>query len=203
MAVTETLFALVATYGIWIVATSAYLSCLMLPVPTSAVMLAAGAFSASDDLVLWQIWLAAFLAAVLGDQTGFAIGRLGGAPLFERLKRKPKRGKLIERAGAMLDRWGGLGVFFSTWLVAPLGPWVNLIAGSVRLNWARFAFWDAAGEAIWVTSYLSLGYVFADRLEDISTFLGNSIGALTAGAVTILLGTLMFRAKRRSKMAKS
>lgn len=61
---TETIYSLVTSYGIWVVAASAFLSCLLVPIPTALVMLAAGAFAAAGDLVLWQVWLAGWLAAL-------------------------------------------------------------------------------------------------------------------------------------------
>ena len=57
---------------------SAFLSCLLVPIPTSLMMLTGGAFAAAGDIALWQVALAAWVGAVLGDQTGFFIGRKGG-----------------------------------------------------------------------------------------------------------------------------
>ena len=48
----ETVFALITTYSVYVIFASAFLSCLMLPLPTSLMMLAGGAFVASGDLVL-------------------------------------------------------------------------------------------------------------------------------------------------------
>ena len=69
---TELFFGLVATWGLVIIALSAYFSCRAVPVPTSAVMLAGGAFAAAGDLVLWQVCGVAYIAA--GRITRFAGG---------------------------------------------------------------------------------------------------------------------------------
>ncbi len=180
---TETLFALIATYGPLAVLSAAFLSCLALPIPTSLMMLAGGAFAAAGDLVLFEVALYAYAGAVLGDQTGFAIGRYGGTPVAERLARAPARRAVLDRARGVVDRHGGLGVFFSTWAVAPLGPWVNFVAGATGLSWARFAVWDTLGELIWVTLYVGLGYGFASQVETLATAMGNLSGLLAAVAV--------------------
>lgn len=194
---TDLLFSLVASYGLVVVLLSAYLSCLALPVPTAFVMLAAGAFSASGDMVFWQTLLAAFGGAVCGDQTGFRIGRYGGARVMAFLNRDPTRAKLVARAHRVVDRWGGVGVFFSTWLFAPLGPWVNLAAGAAGLSWLRFTLWDVAGEAIWITFYLSLGYLFSDRITELADILSNSVGLLLAGLAAVVSGYLLRNRLRR------
>lgn len=190
---TETALSLVASYGAIIVALCAFFSCLLVPIPTSIVMLSAGAFVAAGDLEAAQLWLAAWAAAVLGDNTGYFLGRTSGAALLARLGRTPSRGKIISKAQASLRERAGLGVFFSTWLFAPLGPYVNIVAGSVRMRWPRFLLWDAAGEAIWVSFYLGLGYLFGDRVEDLATLLGNTSGFLVAGLVTVGLGVALVR----------
>lgn len=195
---TETLFGIVAAWGLWVVAGSAFLSCLAFPIPTFAVMLAGGAFAASGDLGLWSVLATAYLAAVAGDQTGNQIGRLGGASLVERLKRRPKRAALIIRAEDTVQKWGGLGVFFSTWLVAPLGPYVNFVSGAARLGWARFLLWDAAGEAIWVTAYVSLGYGFGERLDDLTDIVGSWGGLISSVSIAIIAGVLLLRAAMAS-----
>ncbi len=187
----DTFLTLTATYGVWIVMGSAYLSCLAVPIPTALVMLAAGAFAASGDLDYSTLLPLAWMAAVLGDQTGYWIGRKAGSRLLDRLGRSPGRHHLIERARSTVRQQGGLGVFFSTWLFAPLGPWVNLTAGVAGLGWTRFTLWDAAGEAIWVTGYLSLGFFFGDQLDALVAFMGNLSGFLVAGLATVGLGWML------------
>lgn len=194
----EVLFGYVSTYGLPVVAISAYLSCLAIPIPTFAVMLAGGAFAATGDLVLWQVMAVAFAGAVLGDQTGYQIGRWSGPSVIATLSRNRRREKLISRARETINSWGGIGVFFSTWLFAPLGPWVNLAAGAVRLSWSRFTIWDAAGEAIWVSLYVSLGFLFAGRLSEISDFAGDWAGLISSTAITLFLGVLLVRAIQQS-----
>jgi len=189
----DSVLSLVSIYGVLIVAISAYLSCLLVPIPTSLVMLSAGAFVAAGDLTAASVWIAAWGAAVLGDQTGYWIGRTGGAPLLSRLARRPARAKFLEKAEGYVDRHGGIGVFLSTWLFAPLGPYVNFVAGSVGMKWLRFSLWDIAGEAIWVSGYLGLGYLFGDRIEALSSLLSSASGFLVAGLFTIGLGVLLWR----------
>lgn len=194
----ETLYTLTASYGIWLVCACAYLSCLAIPIPTALVMLAAGAFSAAGDLPFLPLLGAAWGAAVLGDQTGYWIGRRAGPPIIAALSRAPSRAALIARGHRQLQRSAGVGVFLSTWLFAPLGPWVNLLAGATDVSWRRFTLADISGEAIWVTVYLGLGYLFGDRLDAIAGLMGNLSGFLAAGAVTVALGALLLRHHRDS-----
>lgn len=196
---TDLFFALVSTYGTLLIAVATFLSCLAIPIPSSFVMLAGGAFVASGDLGLWAVLLSSYGGAVLGDQTGFRAGRYGGARLEARISRVPARAAVLARARAFVSRWGGPGVFFSTWLVAPLGPWVNVAAGAAGMGALRFTLWDAAGEAVWVALYVGLGYAFAASIDDLAALMGNAVAALSAGAVALGLGALLIRAAKRRR----
>ncbi len=196
---TDLFFDLVSTFGAVVIAVTTFLSCLAVPFPSSFVMLAGGAFVASGDLSAWSVLGAAYGGALLGDQAGFQAGRYGGARLEARLAARPARAALLDRARAMVDRWGGVGVFFSTWLVAPLGPWVNLIAGATGMNVLRFTLWDAAGEAIWVAVYVGLGWSFAANISTLASVMGNAVAALVLATAAAGLGALLLHAARRPK----
>ncbi|MCR9110406.1 DedA family protein [Marivita sp. XM-24bin2] len=196
---TDTLFGLVADYGVWVIAASCYLSCLLVPIPTSLLMLAGGAFVASGDLDGGTVLAGAWLGAVLGDQTGYAVGRRFG-PLLTRLTdTNAARKKLYARATETVRHKGEIGVFFSTWLFAPLGPWVNMAAGASGLHWVRFTLWDAAGEAIWVFGYIVLGYSFAGQVTQISELTSSFSGFLVAALATGMLGWMLMRAVRKAR----
>lgn len=193
---TDALLALVPQYGAALLMVVTFLSCLALPVPASIMMLTGGAFAAGGDLSLLSVGGAAFAGAVAGDQAGYAIGRFGEGWIDRQTRAHPRRLALLERARAFSRRWGGPGVFFSRWLVSPLGPYVNFLSGAADVGWRRFALWAMAGEAVWVGLYVGLGYGFASRLEAVAEILGNVSGALAAGLVTVLLGLFLWKRMR-------
>lgn len=188
---TDTLFLLVATYGGAALFVVTFLSCLAVPVPSSLMMLTGGAFAASGDLLLETTALAAYIGAVAGDQLGYFLGR-SGAPVLERWAgRRRARMLLLGRARASIQRWGGPGVFFSRWLVSPLGPYVNFASGAGEMRWLRFALWGATGELVWVGLYVGLGYAFASNLTAVAEFSADLTGLFAGLAVTLLLGALL------------
>jgi len=127
---TDTLLALVPTYGVWLILLALPLSCLALPVPSSILVMTAGGFAAAGDLTLWQVQAAAFAGFVAGDQVTYGIARVGGAPLVARMKARPKLGPVFAKAEAMLNRRGTLAVFLSRTIFSPLGPYMGYLSGS-------------------------------------------------------------------------
>ena len=188
-------------YGLWAVMISAFLSCLLVPIPTSVMMLTAGALAAVGDLVLAPLMLAAFAGAVTGDQAGYWIGRRFGAPALARLDHSPARRAVLARARRLIARRGGIGVFLSRWALAPLGPYVNLVAGAGGLTWGRFTAWDVAGEALWVTLYVGAGYAFSDNIAAVAEVSGDLLG-LAVALVVAGVAALWLRATLRAQKAR-
>lgn len=194
---TEYLLELVPTYGLWLLASVTFLACLALPVPCSILMLTAGGFVATGDLVLWQVMGSALVGAVVGDQVGYRIGLVGGNGLLTRLSAHPKRGALIARAVDQMDRRGALGIFLTRWLFAPVGPWANFAAGATAFSYARFTLWAIAGEVVWVSLYVLLGYGFAGNIEAASEMAGSALGILAGVAAMLGFGYWLVSAMRQ------
>ena len=188
---------LVPTYGLWLLASVTFLACLALPVPCSILMLTAGGFVATGDLVLWQVVAAALIGAVLGDQVGYRIGKVGGHGLLTRLAANPKSGALITRAVDQMDRRGAIGIFFTRWLFAPIGPWANFAAGATAFHYGRFTIWAIAGEVVWVSLYVLLGYSFAGNIEAASEMAGSALGILAGVAAMLGFGYWLVSAMRQ------
>ncbi|WP_377506215.1 DedA family protein [Octadecabacter sp. R77987] len=195
--VADFVLGLVADYGVRIVFIVTFLSCLALPVPSSLLMLASGGFAATGDLSLAAVAAAAFSGAVLGDNTGYWGARRLGMGARGWLTRSPRRAQLLTRAARFLGERGGPSVFFSCWLVAPLGPYMNYVCGLTGYSWPRFALWGIAGEIVWVGLYVGLGYSFADSITAVSGVLGNASGFVTAMVLVIGLGWWLWRASRK------
>lgn len=179
---TETVLALVPVYGLSLIALATFLSCLAVPIPASLVMLSAGGFAAAGDLVLWQVAMAALAGAVLGDQAGYVVGRVG-ARWIDGQRATPKQAALFAKATGYLRDKGTWAVFFSRWLVSPLGPYVNFAGGAAHLGWGRFTRAGVLGETVWVAIYVGLGASFAEDILALADLMGSASGLLAALAV--------------------
>jgi membrane protein DedA with SNARE-associated domain len=191
---TDWLLALVPTYGVWLLAATTFLSCLAIPIPSSVLMIAAGGFVAAGDLGLVATAGAAWGGALAGDQTGYWIARRAGQGLVDRLG---SRAAPLTRARDLLIRRGGLAVFLTRWLLAPLGPYTNFAAGIAPLRWGTFVLCGALGSACWVALYVTLGYLLMGNLAAASGMAFKFLGAIGAGGIAVGLA-LWLRARLRA-----
>ena len=180
---TQDLMALLPQWGPWLLAASAFLSCMMVPVPTSALLLTAGALSGTGHLHLPWLVLAAFAGASVGDVAAFSLARRLG-PWLNRAG--TKRAQLMERAQDFIARRGLLAVFLSRWLITPLGPAINYVAGAAGMALPRFAIASFAGELLWAVIHLGIGHLVGRN------FRNDEGAALKALAVGLVLAGLLF-----------
>jgi membrane protein DedA with SNARE-associated domain len=181
-------YALIPRHGPSVLFVAALLSCAGAPIPTSAMMMAAGAFIAAGDMGLWETAALTLLGALIGDQIGYVAGRYGGEPLWARFRRNPKLAPTMDRAQAELGRRAFVAVLLSRFPLSALGPWINLAAGATGVDWRRFSAGVAVGDAVWVGIYLVGGYFFADRVKAMGVTMTSALLALALLAVAGLLG---------------
>jgi membrane protein DedA with SNARE-associated domain len=191
---TEWLLAALPTYGLPALSASIFLACLGVPLPASMMLLLSGAFVASGDLPVVLTVLTAFGSAVIGDNTGFLLGRYASGFLA-------RHTEAIQKVGAYLQERGAWAIFLSRWLVAPLGPAINLAAGASAVSWRRFLAPELAGEVVWVGLYVSLGAAFGHALTMLSDALSTFIGLATS--LTLMAIAIRLLRQHRVRQRKS
>ncbi|MEZ5755290.1 MAG: DedA family protein [Paracoccaceae bacterium] len=190
---TDTLLTLVPEWGAILIAVMNFFACLALPIPASLVMLAAGAFAVAGDLDPLPLWIGALVGASLGDQAGYWLGRAFGPRLIDRLSRRRRTAALLDRAVTWLEQRRLPAIFLSRWLVSALCPYVTFAAGAARINWAGFTLPAIAGECVWVSLYIGLGYTFSTDIEELGAVLGNLAAAIGAAVTAVILGRILWR----------
>ncbi|MEM5472509.1 VTT domain-containing protein [Hoeflea sp. AS60] len=158
------------------------------PLPTSLALLTLGALAANGDAELWTAFIWALTGTTLGDQAGFLAGRFVARSAEGRPGFLSGMARKARAAEPKLEKWGASGVFFTRWLFTPLGPAINIASGITGLPWVRFTAWAVAGEVVWVSIYIGLGYSFGSNIETLSGILGNLSMALAMLALAAFLG---------------
>ncbi len=179
--------ALIPAYGGPALFLVAGLSCFGLPIPGSIALLASGAFVAGGDMALSTALVAGFAGAVVGDQAGYWLGAGLGRRAIDALSGRRAMRAALDSAAAFSERRGVLAVFLSRWLVAPLGPAINLVSGTIGMPWLRFSIPGALGEVVWVAVYVGLGAAFSRSVVALAELLGDLTWFLAAGVIAVAL----------------
>ena len=140
----------------------------------------------------------AAVGASAGDQIGYAIGHWGGKALINRLLRMLGKSDGFLQVEARATKLTGAGVFFSRWLLTPLGPWVNFASGMANYSWLRFSVWDFLGETLCAVLYICVGLAFSDRVQAVADVLGNLAWAAVGVVIAAFLGWKLFSRQRQN-----
>jgi membrane-associated protein len=128
--------------------------------PGDSVLFSAGLVAAAHGEVNILILVTViFIAAFVGDQVGFVLGRKIGRPYLERHK-GPKIQKMIERSERFYERTGWWAV-----VAARFFPWIRTfvppIAGASHMNYYKFLSANALGALLWGVGITLAGYYAA------------------------------------------
>jgi membrane protein DedA with SNARE-associated domain len=170
-----------------------------LPLPGETALIAGAALAGEGKLHLAPLLACAWLAAVLGDNIGFAIGRFGGRRLIVRYGAKIgiTESRLV-RVEAVFRRYGGAVVLVARFF-ALLRQLNGIVAGTVGMGWWRFLSYNAVGAALWVSAWGFGVYYFGQTLGHVLTRihgLGYVIGLL---ALILIVGSIALYGWRRGR----
>jgi membrane-associated protein len=100
-------------------------------------------------------------AAVLGNQSNYAIGRHIGPRVFHWEQSRFFNKRAFEQAHAFYERYGGITLILGRFMpfVRTFAPFV---AGVAQMTRRRFTFFDVTGGTLWVVSVTGAGYLFGN-----------------------------------------
>lgn len=190
-------------YGYWTVAVALLLENAGLPVPGETVLLFASFLAYSErELSLPWIIVVGTVAATLGDNLGYALGRRGGRPLLERYKHWFRiSDRTVQRGERMFVRYGSATIFFARFIFG-LRIIVGPLAGVLRMPWKQFALFNFLGAAVWVTVIALVGYFFGSQWDRVLRVLKEVDAGIFIAATGVIL-ILWLRHHRRKALRKA
>jgi membrane protein DedA with SNARE-associated domain len=165
-----------------------------LPVPGETALLAAGALAGSGHLLLPAVIAVGTVAAILGDNLGYWIGRRGGRAVLLRDGRfAHHRRRAVAKGDAFFARHGAKTVFLGRWVpgVRVVGA---VLAGASAMPWRTFLVYNATGALAWSASVSGIAAAFG--VAGAATWMAVTFGAaLLVGALAAARQRL--RSRRR------
>jgi membrane-associated protein len=129
--------------------------------PGDSLLFIVGATAATGLLDITMALGVMFAAAVLGNQTNYAIGRWFGPRVFHWENSRWFNKKGFDKAHAFYEKYGGVTLIAGRFMpfVRTFAPFV---AGVTMMTRRRFTFFDITGAVLWIGGITLLGYVFGN-----------------------------------------
>jgi membrane-associated protein len=175
----------------------AFLASFSVPLPSTAILLASGAFAAQGYLNFYLVLLAGWLGNIAGDSAIYYVARYFGKEILERigLRRLLVSKKFIKLENGFADH-AASAIFLSRFLVPSLGSPVDILAGLAKVSFKKFIILEVTGELIYEILYGGLGYLFVSQWQNIYQILENLTLILIIIMALVIL--LRYRLKRKS-----
>jgi membrane protein DedA with SNARE-associated domain len=188
-------------YGLWAIGLLITLEDFGVPVPGETILIAGAIYAGAGRLNIVALGVVAFVAAVTGDNIGFAIGHFGGRALALRFgKYVFLTEERLDKAEAFFDRRGSIVITFARF-VEGLRQANGIIAGITGMHWLRFLVFNAIGAALWVGTWVTIGYFAGNNITTIYHYITLYSYYVLAGLVVLIVGYIVWRRRRRAAAA--
>jgi membrane protein DedA with SNARE-associated domain len=188
-------------YGLWAIFFLVLVEDFGIPVPGETVIIAASIYAGSGRLNVVAVGVVAFVAAVFGDNIGYGIGRFGGRRLVDRWGKyvflTPER---LDKAEDFFDRQGAKIITIARFIEG-LRQANGIIAGITKMHWLRFIAYNALGAALWVGTWVSIGYFAGQHIDTIYSIITRYSLYVAIAAVVVILALIARHVLRKRRQA--
>jgi membrane-associated protein len=148
--------------------------------PGDTLLLATGVFAAQGKLpVSLSLAIALIaLAAILGDNTGYQIGKLSGKRLFHKKDGILFRQEYVERTETIYERYG-VKIMSLAHFIPIVRTFAPVVAGIGKMPRGQFFIFDAIGDIAWAIIVTLLGYWFGSKIPNIDHYILPTILIVT------------------------
>jgi membrane protein DedA with SNARE-associated domain len=184
-------------YGYWALFGAILLENFGMPVPGETLLIASALLASRGGMHIVPVLLIACVAAVTGDNIGYAIGRYGGRRLVFRYGRYVLiTEERLQKAEGFFRRYGGAVVVVARFL-AGLRQLNGIVAGTVKMRWRRFLVYNMLGAALWVGFWGILFYELGDQAGRFAASFNKMEFLLICGLVMALVILAVHLLQRR------
>jgi len=174
--------AFVAQYGAWVYALLFLIifvetGVVVMPfLPGDSLLVIVGAMCGAGLMSLPLVMGLLLVAAILGDQTNYTIGRYFGPRVFQWEDSRFFSRKGFDQAHAFYEKYGGITIILARFMPF-IRTFVPFVAGVADMTRSKFTLFNVVGGFIWVVGLTLAGYLFGN-LPFVQTHLSKIIWAL-------------------------
>ncbi|MFC8146538.1 DedA family protein [Streptomyces paradoxus] len=128
--------------------------------PGDSLLFTAGLFVAEGTYITQPLWLVCtliVLAAVIGDQVGYMIGKFLGPKLFSRPNSKLFKQENLDKAHEFMEKYGPKAIVLARF-VPIVRTFAPIVAGAGRMKYRTFLTYNIIGGIAWGTGVTLAGY---------------------------------------------
>jgi membrane-associated protein len=167
-------------------------------VPGDVILALGGVYAARRELNLEAVIFIGIFAAIIGESTGYWLGRRFGRGLIQRIPLVRLLDRRFEDAERYFKKRGGITVALGRYATAA-GAFVPFVAGISKMPFGTFLAFDVPAISIWATGITLIGYYFGRNLDTVDRILARFGYIMLAVLVVFLVGQFVLKRVRRTR----
>jgi len=157
-------------------------------------------FTGTIQISVWWVGLAVGLAAFLGGEVGYYIGKKAGPRIFERKETGLFSIANVKRTNAFFERFGGSAVILARF-VPIVRTFAPIAAGVGKMNYRKYSLYNAIGAFIWGTGVTTLGFLLGN-IKPVADFVIKYVDVVLLAVVLLTLIPTVFHVVQASLKAR-
>lgn len=129
--------------------------------PGDSLIFAAGTFAAIGKMNFWLLIVIIIMSAILGDTVNYEIGKHFGKKILNNKKFKLIKDENLKKAEDLVKQYGGTAVLLARFMPI-IRTIVPFVVGMGELHYPKFIKYNAIGGIVWVSLFLTMGYLFGN-----------------------------------------
>src|SRR3954447_3055223 len=127
--------------------------------PGDSLLFVVGALAGAGLMNLPLVLVLLIAAAILGNQSNYAIGRYFGPRVFQWESSRFFNREAFDQAHAFYEKYGGVTIVLARFMPF-LRTFAPFVAGVAEMTRPKFTLYDVTGGTLWVGSIVTAGYMF-------------------------------------------
>ncbi|MFT4148216.1 MAG: VTT domain-containing protein [Micrococcaceae bacterium] len=167
--------------------------------PGDSLLFTAGMFCATGviKMDIFLLMFLTFLAAFVGDQTGYTIGSKAGPAIFNKPDSTFFKREHVDKAHEFFEKYGGRSIILARF-VPIVRTFVPVIAGVSKMDRQKFVFFNCIGALLWGVGVTFLGYVLGGI-----PWVGQNIDKIFLAIVFVSVLPIIIELLKAKKEAKA
>lgn len=157
-----------------------------MPIPDEVIVLSAGVLTSLGVLHVVPAFVATYMGVVSGLSLGYVLGRWLGAPALNWIGKKKGMNKYVDRAQALLDRYGSYALCISYFLPV-VRHVVPYLVGIGKMTFRRYALFSYTTGLVWTLILFFAGNLMGNNVERLNAFVSMFNQTMVVGAAGLLV----------------
>lgn len=166
--------------------------------PGDSLLFTAGFFAWQGNLPLWVLLVGTFVAAVLGDNTGYLFGKKIGPKIFSREKSLFFDREHITKAQLFYEKHGRKTIILARFIPI-IRTFAPIVAGVGNMEYKTFLIFNMIGGFIWTWGVLLAGYFFGAVVPNAEKYILPAVIVIILVSASPALKHIFIEWKKRMK----